>query len=239
MNSKHKWMKVLLPVSLLLVITLLFLEIPKIYYQHWDRQLLEESGYSKYEERGTQNVASCLQKAEVFFSYSSTLNPSRIDHNSTMSDDELYDTVLKLVQELNQLLGGNSKGVLEEMLIGYKEAQGFTARIIYGDSYWNVGLFEFSLPSIGMNGTILYDVDSYKIFWVEWLYPTEIDETMESFDENSVLKYYEGMISREITWIVEPGYVLIAPFREEVIRVKLLDELYGWRNFFAEEIDVK
>ena len=49
-------------------------------------------------------------------------------------------------------------------------------QFIYGDDYWDVGFFEFTLSEIGMDGIILYDVDTYKILWVEWNYLPEGEE---------------------------------------------------------------
>lgn len=230
MNSRHKWAKILWVIPLLLVTTLLFLEIPKIYYHYLDQQLLKESGYSEYESQDTKNKAAFLERAEEFLSYSSTSEPVYMEHSLELADEELYETVLELVQELNLLLGGNYKSVLEEMLIGYKETRGFTTRYVFGDNYLDVGFLEFFLPAIDVNGTILYDVDSYKIFWVEWWYTSEDDENVKKLEESSVLEYYDDIVSSEITLIEESEYILITPFPTEVINNKLLDELYEFQD---------
>lgn len=232
MSRKYRWTKMLVVFPLMLVVTMLFLDIPKIYYRYADRQLIKEICYSEYESTDPQNVEKFSQKAEMFLTYNSTVNPVYRERVSTLADEELYDIVLKLVQELNLLLGGNYKDVLEEMLIGYKETYGFTTRFVFAENYWDVGLLEFGLPEMGINGTILYDVDSYKIFWVEWWCSTEDDGNTELLDERPVLQYYEGVISHEITLIEKPGYVLVTPFPAEVVQSHLLEELYK----FSEEM---
>ena len=210
--------------------TLLFLEIPKIYYRYADQQLLNESSCSEYESQGTKNKGDFKEKAEKFLAYSSTKEPAYVEHSATIVDEEMHDTVLKLAQELSLLLGGNSKMILEELLVGYKEAQGFTTEIIYGDDYWDIGFFEFTLPEIGVSGTILYDVASYKIFWLEWCYGTEDNQGAISVDESSILEYYEAMSFSEISFVHEPEYVLITPFSTEIMYEKLLGNLYKVRE---------
>lgn len=238
MHSRHKWIKIFFVSLSLSLTTLLFLEIPKIYYRYADQQLLNESSCSEYESQGTKDKEDFKEKAEKFLAYSSTKEPAYMEHSATITDEDMYDTVLKLAQELSLLLGGNSKAILEELLVGYKEAQGFSTEIIYGDDYWDVGFFEFTLPEIGVSGTILYDVASCKIFWFEWCFVTEDDQGAISVDESSILEYYEAMSSSEISFVHEPGYVLITPFSTEIMYEKLLGDLYEVREKCWGEIEV-
>lgn len=240
MSNMHKWLKILFVFLSLLILTLFLLEIPRIYYRYADGQLLKESGYSKYKSQDTKDRGEFWEKAEKFLAYSSTEEPAYMGHSATFLGEEMYDTVLKLVQELSLLLDGNCKMVLEELLVGYKEAHGFTTQFIYGDNYWNVGFFEFSLPEIGMDGIILYDVDTYKIFWVEWNYMAEGEEPTIFTNEGLILEYYGDMDSCDVSLVQEPGYVLITPFPEEILNDKLLEDLYKFREHIwgVSEIEI-
>lgn len=240
MSNMHKWLKILFVFLSLLIATLFLLEIPRIYYRYADGQLLKESGYSKYKSQDTKDRGEFWKQAEKFLSYNSTEEPAYMEHSIAFSSEEMYDAVLKLVQELSLLLDGNCKMVLEELLVGYKESHGFTTQFIYGDDYWNVGFFEFSLPEISMDGVILYDVDTYKIFWVEWNYLPDGEEPTVFTTEELILEYYGDMDSCDVSFVQDMGYVCITPFPEEILRDKLLEDLYELRERFwgVSEIEV-
>ena len=96
--------------------------------------------------RGT-TVTLCFENvrnggAEKFLAYSSSKEPAYIEYSATISEELLYENVLQLVQELSLLLDENCKVVLEELLVSYKEAHGFTVQFIYGDDYWDVGFLD-------------------------------------------------------------------------------------------------
>lgn len=223
MKNKRERLKALLLLPLLATVTFLLLEVPSIYYRYQDQQLLKENSWSKYESRGRKNAEIFFQKMEKFLSCEDEIY---MEHEAGLEEDTSYDTVLQLVQELNLLLGGNYKGILGGMLTGYKNASYFTRLYRYPDSYLEVGFFELVLPDTGMHGTILYDTDSYKILWMEWQYATEL----EGFPEggmSSALKYYKDVISGDITFIEEPGYLCITPYSEEIIKSRFFDVQEG------------
>lgn len=224
MNSKHKWIKVLLMFPLLLVITLLFLEMPKIYYRYSDRELLKESDCSKYESHDAKHAKTFFEKVEKFLSYDDTLEQVYLEREVGLMDEELYDTGLKLVQELNLLFGGNYKDLLEELLLGYKNGGGCTRLYSYPDDYLEVGLFELASPNMETNCTILYDVESYKILWVECTYVPEGEGIPEAGSEKLVLEYYKDMVSDVSSFMKDPGYILVTPFPEEIVREKFFDD---------------
>ena len=224
MNSKHKWIKVLLMFPLLLVITLLFLEMPQIYYRYSDQELLKESDCSKYESHDAKHAKTFFEKAEKFLFYNDTLEQVHLEHEVGLMDEELYDTGLKLVQELNLLLGGNYKDLLEELLVGYKDVGSSTRLYRYSDSYLEVGFFEFIIPDTGTNGTILYDIESYKILWIECWYVPEVEGVPEAGNEKFVLEYYKDMVSNVSTFMEDPGYILITPFQADIVREKFFSQ---------------
>lgn len=230
MNNRHKWLRILFMFLSLLILTLFLLEIPRIYYRYEDARLLEEVGFSEYKNQSTKDRGDFRERAEKFLAYSSSKEPAYIEYSTTLSEELLYENVLQLVQELSLLLDGNCKVVLEELLVSYKEAHGFTVQFIYGDDYWDVGFFEFTLSKIGMDGIILYDVDTYKILWVEWNYLPEGEEPTIFTTEELILEYYEGMDFYDVLLVQDMGYVCITPFPEEVLRDKLLEDLYKLRE---------
>lgn len=230
MNSKHKWIKVLLMFPLLLVITLLFLEMPKIYYRYSDRELLKESDCSKYESHDAKHAKTFFEKVEKFLSYDDTLEQVYLEREVGLMDEELYDTGLKLVQELNLLFGGNYKDLLEELLIGYKDGGSSTRLYRYPDGYLEVGFFEFIIPDTGTNGIILYDVESYKILWVECTYVPEGEGVPEAGNEKLVLEYYKDMVSDVSSFMEDQGYILVTPFPEEMVREKFFCEQEALQN---------
>lgn len=240
MSNVHKWLKILFVFLSLLIATLFLLEIPRIYYRYADGQLLKESGYSKYKNHDTKDRGEFWERAEKFLSYNSTEEPAYIEHSTTLVEEEIYEVVLQLVQELSILLDGNCKVVLEELLVSYKEAYIFETQIVYGDDYWEVGFFEFSLSALGIDGVILYDVDTYKILWVEWYYLPEGEEPTIFTTEELILEYYEDMDSGGVSFVQDMGYVCITPFPEEILRDKLLEDLYklGERIWGVSEIEV-
>lgn len=240
MSNVHKWLKILFVFLSLLIATLFLLEIPRIYYRYEDARLLEEVGFSEYKNQSTKDRGEFRERAEKFLAYSSSKEPAYIEYSATISEELLYENVLQLVQELSLLLDENCKVVLEELLVSYKEAHGFTVQFIYGDDYWDVGFFEFSLSALGIDGIILYDVETYKIFWIEWNYMSEGEKEIIFVNEGLVLAYYEELDFCEVSVVQDKGYVCITPFPEEITREKLLDDLYQSREriWGVSEIEV-
>lgn len=240
MNNMYKWLKMLFMFLSLLILTLSLLEIPRIYYRYEDSKLLKEIGFSEYKNQSTKDRGGFRERAEKFLAYSSSKEPACIEYSATLSEELLYENVLQLVQELSLLLDGNCKVVLEELLVSYKEAHGFTVQFLYGDDYWDVGFFEFSLSALGIDGIILYDVETYKIFWIEWNYMSEGEKEIIFVNEGLVLEYYEELDFCEVSVVQDKGYVCITPLPEEITREKLLDDLYQSREriWGVSEIEV-
>lgn len=236
-GKRMKRNKLVIIFPLLLIATLLLLELPRLYYAYWDEALLKESGNSQYETTEVKNMDELLQKMEAFTTYSTTSSASDIGYTEAFTSETLVNEIENLTAEIYQLTGGMYATVLKEMKDGQVEAQGMIAQFICftEEQYvWDIGFLEFSLPKLGVNGQIIYDGDTYKIFSMELVCEADFYDMADvEIAEKVVLQYYEGMILHEITLIRDEHYLLVSPFSlDEIDNSELFQELYDLRNYY-------
>ncbi len=232
MSKKWAWMKLVLIILALLAVTLLFLELPRLYYKYSDYQLLKEGWTKKYDSANEKSKKDGFKEAEKYFSY---VGDRECDfYDSAVTEGIDYELALKLASEMQLLLSPDCEEIIEEFIIESKNALGTTQTLLYGRKQWEVGFLNFDLPKFDLNGTIVYDANTFKIVWLECVYWPETQTQKVETEKDIVAEYYKELVSADICVFQGPGDVIISPFPNNVMRKELLDYIYMNEDIFME-----
>ena len=190
-------MKKILLFGILLAMTLLLLEIPQKLFEKADAKLLEERGEAVYElKKVEKDMLLFSEKLQLLVNDSAITD---VRYTEEFDSDEIMLEEVALADEIELLLDNRHLGITNALRNGKLESKGFVMEIncnIKNTEYtWELGTLCF----VGemLDGLILYDWESKKIFLLRLF-----DEALrgEADMENvwsGVVEYYKGL---DVQW---------------------------------------
>lgn len=207
--------------GMLFVITLLLLALPQKLFEKSDVKLLEEKGKSAYELKAVENDMLLFSEKLKMFVDGEPIREFTWTENFDENDIILEEVALAV--EIDLLLDGMYKFTTDQLREGKFTSKGFATEVccdIEKTEYkWTVGLLTFESEDFTYDGSVIYDYDSKKIFYLELS-----DRNMSEYDswegENlwleSVVEYYEGL---DVQWVeatvrLEPRVIIFPAYLE-------------------------
>lgn len=228
---------------LLLCATLLLLQLPALYYQKEDSELLLEKEESKYQLKSVErNFVLFSEKIKLF---QEEYYDFALGEYQTFTEAEVIHAEESVAKELQEMFGEDLDPVIRKLEESSLDSKGFRISVMdytkESVRVWDVGVLNFRDETYKWEGLCIYDVDSGKLFMVScvvpgawdnidviekpYYYHTELDN---SYMER-IINYYDGV---EVNWEeCLPSFgdeIFVAPFTAwELERSALLGELAG------------
>lgn len=226
---------------LLICATFLLLQLPALYYQKADSELLLEKEESKYQLKSVdRNFVLFSEKMKLFQNeyYDFALGEYHV-----FTEAEVIHAEECIAKELKEMFDVDLDPVIRKLEASSMESRGFQISVMdytkESVRMWDVGVLTFREEEYKWEGACIYDVDSGKLFLVSCAVPgawDNIDRIEKPFYYNSeldnsymerIIHYYDGV---EVNWEECLPYfgdeIFVAPFTDwELERSALLGEL--------------
>lgn len=150
--------------------TILLLQVPSMYFEKADKQLLSEQGRSEYVLKPV--IAEKISIEEKLDVFRDNVKEYWFGEPEIWKDDTLHAMEKTLADELDLLLNGLYAPITIALREEMASSEGFQVRIIYEGKEdkrysWEIGLLYFDIPDISWGGVIIFDVESSQIFVLE------------------------------------------------------------------------
>lgn len=200
----------MIKLGLLFVATLLLLALPQKIFKKLDADLMRESGGAVYELKAVESDMLLFdEKLDMFVDG----KPIRgIEWDEEYPADVLILEETALADEMDVLLDGKYWSVTSALQNGKLVSRGFAAEVyceIDEKEYsWTVGLLYFGSDEELLQGMVIYDYDSKKIFFLNISDQIRREEYVRQEDidaaKKSVVEYYAGL---DVQWIEASVYL--------------------------------
>ena len=200
----------MIKLGLLFVATLLLLALPQKIFKKLDADLMRESGGAVYELKAVESdMLLFAEKLDMFVDG----KPIRgIEWDEEYPADVLILEETALADEMDVLLDGKYWSVTSALQNGKLVSRGFAAEVyceIDEKEYsWTVGLLYFGSDEELLQGMVIYDYDSKKIFFLNISDQIRREEYVRQEDidaaKKSVVEYYAGL---DVQWIEASVYL--------------------------------
>lgn len=234
-NAVLVFMKPFLIILCLVSATLLLVQLPALYFEKADAQLLMEQGQSEYMLKSVLTEKIFFEeKLDVF------LNSGKgCWFGEPEVWDEETDRVMEkaLADEMELLLNGLYAPITIALREEVASSVGCQVRIIYTEEdrtySWEMGMLTFDISEIGWRGMLVFDVESNKIFLLrmECLMCQPDNGFIEMDDSGSWIEgfeaYYDGVkVWHKFEGICDQTYVLLEPIMSNDKVMEELGALY-------------
>ena len=200
----------MIKLGLLFVATLLLLALPQKIFKKLDADLMRESGGAVYELKAVESdMLLFAEKLDMFVDG----KPIRgIEWDEEYPADVLILEETALADEMDVLLDGKYWSVTSALQNGKLVSRGFAAEVyceIDEKEYsWTIGLLYFGSDEELLQGMVIYDYDSKKIFFLNISDQIRREEYVRQEDidaaKKSVVEYYAGL---DVQWIEASVYL--------------------------------
>lgn len=208
--KKKEISRILVLLGLLFAATLLLLALPQKIFEKLDTDLLKESGGAVYELQAVESDMLLFAEKLKLFVDGEPIN--RIVWGETFPADKLILEEIAIADEMDILLDNKYWSVTSPLENGKLGSRGFAAEVyceIDEKEYsWTVGLLYFGGDEELLQGIVIYDYDSKKIFYLNISDRSRREDKVRPEDINtakeSVVEYYAGL---DVQWIEAAVYL--------------------------------
>lgn len=198
----------------LLLVTILLLQVLRIYYQFEDKNLIGNIEESAYDIEVGENSLSFAQKIEALNSEEAIIL-EQDEEELYYSETEFNEFSKKLEYQIRQLVVSPWREIILEKVLNSNDKlfYGHEAQIFYeiNNKMYTFEVVEFDIPSANGTFNVLFEKDTCEIFYIEAHSQLELDESAfnqkyYAFDfymeqENYIRAYYDNCIDYEkIMW---------------------------------------